>query len=253
MEINKRSSGNYRRWSIGYICWYNTRFLHATFDGQLRLNNKTTAKTLNIKDMKTLAKTLFAAALTVVVFTSSAMSAFATEPVKAETKTSTLSKFNRIWVSGNVKVILTQGDKQNVEGTGNYDASKTSVSTDGKTLFINSEETNQVTLNITVKDLERIEAYGQSAVVTSNNFDVKNLQLFLNQSATAKIKTTAGSLYTVVKEDAVLKLNGTAAESTMIASNMKNVKLADFAALKSASFASQAIMEAEQNAMVLAK
>ncbi|MBB6236933.1 hypothetical protein HDC90_001550 [Pedobacter sp. AK013] len=203
--------------------------------------------------MKTLAKTIFAAALTAVVFTSSAMATFAAEPVKAETKTSSLSKFDRIWVSGNVKLILTQGDKQNVEGTSNYDATKTSVSTDGKTLFINSMETSQVTLNITVKDLERIEAYGQSVVVTSNNFDVKYLQLFLGQSATAKIKTTTGSLYTIVKDDAVLKLNGTADQSTMIASNMKNVKLADFASIKSASYASEAIMEAEQNAMVLAK
>jgi len=203
--------------------------------------------------MKTLAKTIFAAALTAVVFTSSAMATFAAEPVKAEIKTASLSKFSRIWVSGNVKLILTQGDKQNVEGASNYDAAKTSVSTDGKTLFINSLETSQVTLNITVKDLERIEAYGQSVVLTSNNFDVKYLQLFLGQSATAKIKTTAGSLYTIVKDDAVLKLNGTAGESTMIASNMKNVKLADFASLKSASYASQAIMEAEQNAMNLAK
>jgi Putative auto-transporter adhesin, head GIN domain len=203
--------------------------------------------------MKTLAKTIFAAALTAVSFTSSMVATFAAEPVKAETKTSSLSKFNRIWVSGNVKIVLTQGDKQDVAGVSNYDAAKTSVSTDGKTLFINSMETSQVTLNITVKDLERIEAYGQSVVVTSNNFDVKNLQLFLNQSAIAKIKTTAVSLYTIVKDDAVLKLNGTADQSTMIASNMKNIKLADFASLKSESYASEAIMEAEQNAMVLAK
>jgi hypothetical protein len=203
--------------------------------------------------MKTLAKTIFAVALTAVVFTSSAMVTFAAEPVKTETKTSSLSTFNRIWVSGNVKIVLTQGDKQNVAGASNYDAAKTSVTTDGKTLFINSMESSQVTLNITVKDLERIEAYGQSVVVTSNNLDVKNLQLFLSQSATAKIKTTASSLYTVVKEDAVLKLNGTADESTMIVSNMKNVKLADFASLKSSSYASEAIMKAEQNAMVLSK
>ncbi|KLT63936.1 GIN domain-containing protein [Pedobacter sp. BMA] len=203
--------------------------------------------------MKTLAKSLFAAALTAVVITSSAMATFAAEPVKTETKTPSSLTFNRIWVSGNVKIVLTQGDKQDVTGANNYDASKTSVTTDGKTLFINSLETSQVTLNITVKDLERIEAYGQSVVVTSNNFDVKYLQLFLGQSATARIKTTAGSLYTVVKEDAVLKLNGTADQSTMIASNLKNVKLADFASLKSESFASEAIMEAEQNAMVLAK
>ena len=203
--------------------------------------------------MKTLTKTLFAVALTAVVFTSSAMSTFATEPVKAETKTSSLSTFNRIWVSGNVKLILTQGNQQNVAGDSNYDAEKTSVTTDGKTLFIHSLETSQVTLTITVKDLERIEAYGQSVVVTSNNFDVKNLQLFLSQNATAKIKTTAGSLYTILKEDAVLKLNGTAGQSTMIASNSKNIKLADFVSLKSESYASEAMMKAEQNAMVLAK
>ncbi|MFC4211893.1 GIN domain-containing protein [Pedobacter lithocola] len=203
--------------------------------------------------MKTLAKSLFAAALTAVVLTSSAITTFATEPVKAETKTSSLSKLNRIWVSGNVKIILTQGDKQNVEGAINYDAAKTFVTTDGRTLFINSMETKQVTMNITLKDLERIEAYGESAVVTSNNFDVKHLQILLSQSASAKIKTTAGSLYTTVKEDAVLKLNGTANQSTMIASNMKNVKLADFASLKSESYASEAIMQAEQNAMILAK
>jgi len=203
--------------------------------------------------MKTLAKTLFAAALTAALLTSSTVATFAAEPVKAEIKTSSLSKFNRIWVSGNVKINLTQGDKQSVEGESNYDAAKTSVSTDGKTLFINSEETSQVTLNITVKDLERIEAYGQSVVVTGNNFDVKYLQLFLNHSATARIKTTTGSLYTIVKDDAVLKLNGTANQSTIIASNMKNLKLADFASLKSASYASESIMEAKQNAMALAK
>ena len=200
--------------------------------------------------MKNLTKTLFAAALTAVVLTSSAISTFAAEPVVSETKISKLSTVNRIWVSGNVKIVLTQGEKQSVEGTENYNAAKTSISTDGKTLFINSEESNQVTLNITLKDLERIEAYGQSVVVTSNNFDVKNLQLFINQSATARIKTTTASLYTVVKEDAVLKLNGTAGHSTMIASNMKNVKLADFASLKSASYASEAIMHADQSAML---
>jgi len=200
--------------------------------------------------MKNLTKTLFAAALTAVVLTSSAISTFAAEPVVSETKISKLSTVNRIWVSGNVKIVLTQGEKQSVEGVENYNAAKTSISTDGKTLFINSEESNQVTLNITLKDLERIEAYGQSMVVTSNNFDVKNLQLFINQSATARIKTTTASLYTVVKEDAVLKLNGTAGHSTMIASNMKNVKLADFASLKSASYASEAIMHADQSAML---
>jgi hypothetical protein len=195
--------------------------------------------------MNTLTKTLFAAALTAVVLTSSAMTTFAAEPMVTELTAPSVEGFNKIWVSGNVKIVLTQGDKQSVVGAYNYDSTKTSVLSKGQTLYINSMESSMVTLNITVKDLQRVEAYGQSMVVTSNNFDVKNLQLFLNQSATAKIKTTAGSLYTVVKDNAVLKLNGTADKSTMIASNMKNVKLGDFASLRSESYASEAIMATE--------
>ncbi|MFD2284978.1 hypothetical protein GJU39_17400 [Pedobacter petrophilus] len=203
--------------------------------------------------MKTLAKTLFAAALTAVVFTSSVMATFAAEPVPAAATASTTKHINRIWVSGNVKIVLTQGEKESIIGAVNYDSTKTSVRSNGQTLYINSMETGQVTLNITVKDLQRIEAYGQSVVMTSNNFDVKNLQLFLHQSATAKIKTTATSLYTVVNDDAVLKLNGTAAESTMIAANAKNLKLSDFVSARSVSYSSEAIMTADKTAMTLAK
>ena len=195
--------------------------------------------------MKTLTKTLFAAALTAVVLTSSAMTTFATEQVATELVAPSVEGFNKIWVSGNVKIVLTQGDKPSVIGTSNYDSTKTSVQSKGQTLYINSMESGQVTINITVKDLQRVEAYGQSVVVTSNNFDVKYLQLFLNQNATAKIKTTVGGLYTVVKDNAVLKLNGTADKSTMVASNIKNVKLGDFASLKSESYVSEDIMAAQ--------
>ncbi|RZK71691.1 MAG: hypothetical protein EOO92_20310 [Pedobacter sp.] len=201
--------------------------------------------------MKTLAKSVIALALTAVVATSSVMTTFAAEPVVSETK-STIG-FNKIWVSGNVKIVLTQGDKPSIIGTNNYDSTKTSVLSKGQTLVINSMESGQVTINITVKDLQRIEAYGQSVVVTSNNFDVKNLQLFLYQNATAKISATTSSLYTVIKDDAKLKLNGSANQSTMIASNMKNVKLGDFASVKSSSYASEAIMTADKTAMTLSK
>ena len=203
--------------------------------------------------MKTLTQTLFAAALTAVVLTSSAMTTFAAEPVTTVATSPSVAGFNKIWVSGNVKIVLTQGDKEVVSGTDNYDSAKTSVLSKGQTLYINSTESGMVTLNITVKDLQRVEAYGQSVVVTSNNFDVKNLQLFLNQSATAKIRTTAQSLYTIVKDDAVLKLNGTARQSTMVATNMKNVKMADFASLRSESYASEAIMAAEVATISLSK
>jgi len=202
--------------------------------------------------MKTLTKTLFAAALTAVLLSSSILKSVAAEPIITESASSS-QNFNMIWVSGNVKIVLTQGDKQGVVGTFNYDSKNTSVLSKGQTLYINSTESSQVTLNITVKDLRRVEAYGQSVVVTSNSFNVENLQLFLNQSSIAKINTKATSLYTIVKDDAKLKLNGSAGESTMVASNMKNIRMNDFASLKSSSYATEAIMTAEQNAIAFAK
>lgn len=180
--------------------------------------------------MKTL-KTLFAVALTAVVLSTSAFTVSATEPVAVTGAKK--SSFNKIWVSGNVKIVLTQGDSEGISAQHNYDKEKTSVQQQGQTLYINSMESGQVTLNVTVKDLQRIEAYGQAVVITDNNINTKCLQVFLAQNASAKIKTTAESLYTVVEDDAKLKMSGAADQSTLVASNMKNVKFENLASLKS--------------------
>ena len=111
-------------------------------------------------------------------------------------------------------------------------------------------EASQVVLRITVKDLQRIEAYGQSVIVTSNNFDVKYLQLFLNQSATAKISANVESLYSVISDKAVLKINGSADQHSLVASNLKNVKYNNFYSLNTRQYATQAIMEADKTALV---
>lgn len=198
--------------------------------------------------MKNLTKTVFAAVIAAVLVTSSVVTGFAADPAK-KVKLSSVTNLNRIWVSGNVKIVLTQGEAQEIVAVDNYDSSKTSVVSNGKTLYINSMESAPVILNITLKDLERVEAFGNAEIVTANNFDVKNLQLFLSHSANAKIKTTAESLYTVVKDDAGLKLKGSADQSTMVSNSTKNLKLGDFESLRSELYASEAIMTAHQTAM----
>ncbi len=207
--------------------------------------------------MKNLTQTLFAAALTAIVFTSSAFTTFASEPVKASTKVSLLAVtpepgFNKIWVSGNVKIILTQGNKEGITGDENFNGEKTSVQRQGQTLYINSMESSQVTLNITVKDLQRVEAYGNALVVTSNKFDVKYLQLFLNQSATAKINAVTSSFYTEVKDNALLKMNGIAHQSTILAEQMQNVNFDNFASVRPIKFEIETSMAAAV-AMTLSK
>ena len=195
-------------------------------------------------------KAVLAIALTAVVLTSSAYATLAAEP-QATVVAST--NVNKIWVSGNVKLVLTQGDKASVKGTENFDAAKTSVYTDGQTLFINSTETSPVTINITMKDLQRVEAYGQSSVTTTNNFDVKYLQLFLSQSATAKISAVTGSLYTVVNDDAVLKMSGAAHQHTSVAANANSIKFDNFFSVNKKQYASENSIATEKSVAVLSK
>lgn len=185
--------------------------------------------------MKTITKTLFSTLFAAVLLSSSSMTAFAADKFKAEsfTKIETEARsFNKIWVAGNVKIVLTQTDKEGIFVDEYFDKERTSVMGKGQTLYINSMERGQVTIHISLKDLVRIEAAGSAVVVTSNNFDVKYLQLFLSQNAKAKVSATAGSLYTVINDDAKLKMSGSADQHTLIAKNLKNVQFDNFVSLR---------------------
>jgi len=182
--------------------------------------------------MKTLTKTTFAILFAGVTLTSSGMNASASVNVPSATTTTKAlpseKGFNKIWVAGNVKIVLTQSVNEGITVGEDFNAEKTSVQFKGQTLYINSMESGQVTINVAVKDLQRIEAAGSAVVVMGNNFDVKYLQLFLSQSAKVKVNAIIGSLYTVINDNATLKMNGSAEEHTLLASNMSNIKFGDF-------------------------
>ena len=178
--------------------------------------------------MKTLTKTVFATLLTGLVLTGSAITTFAANTVKVAVAN---KSFNKIWVSGNVKIILSQNEKEGVFVEENFNPEMTSVISKGETLFINTMESGQVTIRVSVKDLQRIEAAGAAVVETENKFDVKYLQLFLSQSAKVKLNAKVGDLYSVVSEDATLKMKGVTDQHTLIASNLNNVKTEELVVL----------------------
>jgi hypothetical protein len=191
--------------------------------------------------MKTLTKTFFATVASIFLIGSTMTSSAAvhsnTDEMVVHTiqSGSSVTGVNRLWASGNVKVVLTQNEKESIKGGLNFNPETTFIQRKGSTLYINSVESSEVTVYVTLKDLHRVEAAGSANVVTSNNFDVKHLQVFLSQDARAKISAMSASLYTVVSEDAVLKMSGSTDEHTLIASNMKNVKLNSFSSLSTSS------------------
>lgn len=193
--------------------------------------------------MKTLTKTLFATVAAAILLTSSSMTTLAANRIEI---VKPAAGFNKIWVSGNVKLVLTQSAHEGIFVDENFNKEKTSILGKGQTLYINSMESSQVVIKISMKDLQRIEAAGSSTVVTSDKFDVKCLQVILSQSATAKIKAIAGSLYTNVSDEARLKMTGVTDQHTSIASNVNNVKLDNLLSLSTRKPSSDVMLAAEQ-------
>lgn len=201
--------------------------------------------------MKTLTKKLFAAVLMLMITASSVMTTFASDNnINLGSGIVNVPSFNKIWVSGNVRIVLKQGDKESIEAGENFNPKTTSVQSKGQTIYINSTEVGSVTLNITIKDLQRIEACGSAVVTSANNLNVKHLQLFINQSAKIRVSANAETLYTVVKDRAVLKINGSASQHSMVAANMKNIKFNNFYCANTKQYATQAIMDADKTAFV---
>lgn len=184
--------------------------------------------------MKTLTKTLVASALTAIVLTSSAITTFAASPgspLVLSFKADTVS-FNKVVITGNPKIILVKGLKEEVRIEEYYHRSKTTIARKGYSLLINSTEKSPVTITVTVKDLCRIQAFDNTSITTMGTFDLTYLQIFLNDNARADVKANANSMYTILKDASTLKLSGSAESHTYIANNTEGIVFANFVCRK---------------------
>ncbi|HMI05763.1 MAG TPA: DUF2807 domain-containing protein [Pedobacter sp.] len=205
--------------------------------------------------MKTLTQTLFATALATVILGTSAMATFAHTSPKTEISKDAASAvtFNKIIVSGNVKVILVQGTKEAIKVDDSFDASKTTIKKNGYKLMIHSIEINPVTITVSVKDLQRIDVSGISSVETKGKFDLKYLQIFMSYSSSASINAKTGSLYTNISDAAELKLSGSTDDHTFIASRNAKADLDHFVCNKAERLTNESIAAISLNRAIVAK
>ncbi|HKG05059.1 MAG TPA: DUF2807 domain-containing protein [Pedobacter sp.] len=202
--------------------------------------------------MKTLTQTLFATLLTAAILGTSAMTTFAGTSEKTEKETSAVT-FNRIYVSGNVKLILVQKSKENVSIEEDFNPANTTIRKNGYNLLINSTEAYPVTVTVAVKDLHRIDISGISSVETRGNLELKYLQIFMSYSASASIKAKTGSLYTVITDSAQLKLSGSADEHTFVAKRNAKADMNNFICNKSEKLTTEAIAAISTNRAIVGK
>lgn len=182
--------------------------------------------------MKTAIKTLFAVTLTAVVLTSSAFTSFAKEGDKSLSSLVSSSSYTMIQTNGNVRLHLKQGNKESIRIETAIEGDQVSVTQTGQKLKISSNTITPADVYITVKDLKRIDASGQSEVMTSGAFNVTVLQVFLQDGALANVNVNANGIYTIVKDHSRLKLSGKSNEHISVKESGSKLNTTNFACAK---------------------
>lgn len=183
--------------------------------------------------MKTLAKILCATAFTAIFLASAFTATFASATLPAKVGKATPFSFNRIQITGNVTVIISQGFRERVTADSDFNRSNVSVRKKGYTLMINSTATEPITINVSVVDLQRIDASNDVVVRTAGKIQVQHLQVLLKDQAVAEVDANTESLYTYIRGNADLKLSGTTQDHIVSKDGMSKLTLQNFVALKS--------------------
>ncbi|MDQ0965500.1 superfamily II helicase [Flavobacterium sp. W4I14] len=181
--------------------------------------------------MKTSIKTLIATSLTAIVLSSAVFTTSISATEKVPDAILKISPFKRISVKGNVEVTIIQRNNPGISYTDdNTGAAK--VMQDGDNLKITSISTDKAKLTIYVNDFYRIEASENAIVKTEGKLRTKYLQIFLKGNAHAEINTSSEGLYTVISDQADLKLSGSTDQHTLVMGKSQKLTIDRFAALK---------------------
>lgn len=181
--------------------------------------------------MKTSIKTLIATTLTAIVLSSALFTTTVSATEKEPEKNIKIADFKRISVKGNVELTIVQ--KGTIGISYNDDNLGTAkVVQEGDVLRITSTSTDKTKLTIAVNDIYRIEASENAVVKTDGKLSTKYLQIFLKGNAHADINTSSEGLYTVIADDADLKLSGSTDNHTLVMGKSQKLTIDRFAALK---------------------
>lgn len=181
--------------------------------------------------MKTSIKTLIATSLTAIVLSSAVFTTSVSATEKEPDAILKISAFKRISVKGNVEVTIIQRSNPGISYTDD-NTGTAKVMQDGDNLKITSTSTEKTKLTVYVNDFYRIEASENAIVKTEGKLRTKYLQIFLKGNAHAEINTNSEGLYTVISDQADLKLSGSTDQHTLVMGKSQKLTIDRFAALK---------------------
>ena len=179
--------------------------------------------------MKNSIKNLFVAALTIVALSSATTSASATENNASYTALTQVKNITKIAVSGNVKLILIQDEKESIEVFDKYYEHNALVQQQGSELRISSFSKDVLTVIAHVNNISSIEASNTSSVATAGKFNLLDLKVVLRDSASASINANTVNLITTINDGTNLNLEGTTENHVAVLGNEAKLKMDEFA------------------------
>lgn len=115
---------------------------------------------------------------------------------------------NKIEVSGNVEVYVTNGDKDQVKVCDKYYAKNALVQNQDGVLRITSYSTDKLVVMVTVTDLKAITANDNSIVKSFGKLSLVDLDLVLNNRAAAQLNLDAISAKVTLNNRATADISG---------------------------------------------
>lgn len=182
--------------------------------------------------MKTSIKTIFATGLIALAISTSA---YASEDLKTTTISAgavTPASIKKLIVNGNVEVTLSQDPQSKVLYT-NDGTDEVTVKKIGSSLVISSaKNAKNAKVTVYIDDIYRIQASENAMVKTDKSLTLKNLQLYLSDAAQANLNAKTENLYTSIKSNSKLVLNGSSDLYSVDMDNTSRIGVEKFRTLK---------------------
>lgn len=189
--------------------------------------------------MKTSIKNLLSVVLGLTSITTSVLANDSVKGNATSTKTnqvtvlSEVKAINKIVASGNVEVFVVQAPVERVKVYDNYYGKNALVQQKDGVLRISSFEAAPLAVTVYVRNISAIEANGNAVVKTHGKANFLSLDVLLKDKASAEINANTVNLYTSVKGQASLKLNGTTEEHYALLGTSAKMTTGQFVATSS--------------------
>jgi hypothetical protein len=181
-----------------------------------------------MKNLKKIGVVLLYVAIFIIIAVVGTKKVVAAENAPVITELKEKEAIHKIIAKGNVEIFLTQGNEQSITIHDNYYGKNALTQIEEGVLRISSHEDKKLTLWITVKDLEAIEAYDQALIYGTNDFQLLDLAVTLGNDAVVNLNLDAYHLNTNISGNSKLTVKGKANYQSVYATDEANIDISKF-------------------------